>query len=413
MKTKLVTSLMLVMAMLLALAGPVLAAPRSNGQETCPDGDGWVKVDGLGGYDYTYTPPAGYHVTQNCYKHGTYVHYGSGPTVSADTHLVCNSQGNCREIRYELSHASFLLEQDEVQPTPTATATEVPHVFSFEIEQFNHCDRWERSIRLLDNGGGASEFVVLDGAAWPGNVSESVSGQTYTGEIDGHPYEVSFEAMGADECDNPEDPTNTPTPTNTTPPDQPTGTPVPTPTPTPIRGCDDPLGRWTLHGVIKDVSGNVLAVPGGNFYHIFFRQVRLEDGVVTAELGTLHFPVFDNGTWGGGGYLPVQNIDRLSVTVMDINGKVYPAQAWSIHSQTKERLADQQQYIGTYCAEMWLEVVISLDGEPLPPPAEQPTPAPIPDTGTAGAAGVVGFGLVLLVVTGVIGLLALSPKKRQ
>lgn len=403
----------LVLAILLTLVGPVLAATPNNGQETCPDGDGWVKVDSLSGYDYTYTPPAGYHVTQNCYKHGTYVHYGSGPTVSADTHLVCNPQGNCREIRYELSHASFLLEQDEVPPTNTPTPTEVSHTFSFEIEQFNNCDQWERSIRLLDNGVGASEFVVLDGAVWPDDVDGSVSAQTYTGAIDGHPFEVTFEAMdAADECDNPEDP-NTPTPTNTTPPGQPTGTPTPTPTATPVRGCDDPLGRWTLHGVIKDVDGNVLAVPGGNFYHIFFRQVRLEDGVVTAELGTLHFPVFDNGTWGGGGYLPVQNIDRTSVTVMDSSGKIYPAQAYSIHSQTKERLADQQQYIGTYCAEMWLEVVISLDGEPLPPPAEQPTPAPIPDTGAGGAGGLLAFGglLALLAVIGGVSF-GLGAKKR-
>jgi hypothetical protein len=74
------------------------------------------------------------------------------------------------------------------------------HEYTFELEQFNNCDRWERSIRLLDNGEPASEWIVVDGADWPWASNPyldtgSVGAQTYTGEIDGHPYEVDFPAM--------------------------------------------------------------------------------------------------------------------------------------------------------------------------------------------------------------------------
>jgi hypothetical protein len=63
----------------------------------------------LDGYTYSFTPPPGFTVTDNCYKHATSVHYGSGPTVEADWHWKI-----WRYVRYELSHASFKLE-----PIPT------------------------------------------------------------------------------------------------------------------------------------------------------------------------------------------------------------------------------------------------------------------------------------------------------
>ena len=89
---------------------PTLAL--SVGQETCPEGNGWVKVDDLSGTTYTYTPPAGFTVTDNCYKASTSVVFGSGPTV---TSTVTNQNGQVQE----LSHASFLL-------VPITTTTEPP-----------------------------------------------------------------------------------------------------------------------------------------------------------------------------------------------------------------------------------------------------------------------------------------------
>lgn len=117
--------------MVLGLAlfgGYLLSGSRvlATGQETCPEGDGWVKVNDLSSYEYTYDTPEGFVVTDNCYKHSTYVHYGTGDTVEADSHFECNPWWNCKWKKYELSHASFKLEEVEPTPTPTPTPTEEP-----------------------------------------------------------------------------------------------------------------------------------------------------------------------------------------------------------------------------------------------------------------------------------------------
>lgn len=95
-------------------------------QETCPMGDGWVKVDDLDGLTYTYDVAEGFEVTDNCYKHATYVHYGTGDTVTADEH--CKWEWVGKKLKYvckthELSHASFRLV---ALPTPTPTPTNTP-----------------------------------------------------------------------------------------------------------------------------------------------------------------------------------------------------------------------------------------------------------------------------------------------
>jgi hypothetical protein len=91
----------------------------SQGQETCPitsfdsETGGWVKVDDLDGFSYTFTAiPDGFEVTQNCYKRATIVVYGTGPTVTSPD-------------RFEISHASFFLVPIEV-PDDTTTTTEAP-----------------------------------------------------------------------------------------------------------------------------------------------------------------------------------------------------------------------------------------------------------------------------------------------
>jgi len=101
-------ALLLTLVLLLVIGVSVAyAAPEQSADLTanvCPNGGDWVKVDDLDGYTYTYTPPPGFTVTDNCYKHATSVHYGNGPTVEADWHWKI-----WRYVRYELSHASFLL----------------------------------------------------------------------------------------------------------------------------------------------------------------------------------------------------------------------------------------------------------------------------------------------------------------
>lgn len=98
------------------------------GQDTCPDGGEWTKVDNLSGFTYTFTAPAGAIITDNCYKAGTSVVYGEGNTVTSGVfnsprgvtctavgvpHQACNYQ--------ELSHASFRVIgiTPTQEPTPT------------------------------------------------------------------------------------------------------------------------------------------------------------------------------------------------------------------------------------------------------------------------------------------------------
>lgn len=99
------------LVLIAGLALPVLA----NGQDTCPEGDGWVKVDGLDGQTYTFDVPEGFEVTDNCFKAGNDLMFGSGSTVENTT--VFNQNGKLRDI----SHASFLLVEIEEEEEPTTT----------------------------------------------------------------------------------------------------------------------------------------------------------------------------------------------------------------------------------------------------------------------------------------------------
>lgn len=86
---------------------PVLA--NGNGQETCPSGDGWDKVDGLSGTSYTYTAPAGKEIVAWCYKAATTVN--SGDVVPpASSYTVTSTVTNQNGQVQDLSHASFKLQ---------------------------------------------------------------------------------------------------------------------------------------------------------------------------------------------------------------------------------------------------------------------------------------------------------------
>lgn len=110
------------------LMGYAANAETLDRQETCPNTDfdpvtgGWVKVDGLDGFTYTFTDiPDGFEVTENCHKRATIVVYGTGPTVTSPD-------------KFELSHASFFLVPKEVPPSST-TSTSPPDTTSTTVPE--------------------------------------------------------------------------------------------------------------------------------------------------------------------------------------------------------------------------------------------------------------------------------------
>ena len=126
MKKKLAVTIGILLASFIAL-GSMVPAGASVAQATCPEGNGWVKFDGLNGFEYMYTPPDGYQVVNNCYKHATYVHFGTGDTVNADKHCSwkwINGRPKYVCKTHEISHASFELEK--LAPTPTSIPTVTP-----------------------------------------------------------------------------------------------------------------------------------------------------------------------------------------------------------------------------------------------------------------------------------------------
>jgi hypothetical protein len=103
---------------LLALPLVIGSVAMATGQETCPEGGEWVKVDNLSGLTYTHQVSEGFKITENCYKAGTTVVYGSGATV---TSTVWNKEGCPDEhgCNYkELSHASFKIVKDDKPEEP-------------------------------------------------------------------------------------------------------------------------------------------------------------------------------------------------------------------------------------------------------------------------------------------------------
>lgn len=99
----------------------------AQGQDTCPDGGEWVKVDGLTGLSYEYTAPEGYEIIETCYKASTTVVYDTiNPPVNSI--IIESTVQNPNENSFQdLSHASFRLQAVATEtPTPTPTQTLTP-----------------------------------------------------------------------------------------------------------------------------------------------------------------------------------------------------------------------------------------------------------------------------------------------
>jgi len=111
-----IIALILFSASSLMLLNPVFA----QGQETCPDGGDWIKVDGLTGKNFTYTASEGKLIAETCYKAGTEVVY---ETISPPQNTVTVTS----TVGFDLSHASFrLVDEPEPSPTPTKEPTPTP-----------------------------------------------------------------------------------------------------------------------------------------------------------------------------------------------------------------------------------------------------------------------------------------------
>ncbi len=106
------------LGLVLVLASFVPVQARNvveNGQETCPSGGDWHKVDGLSGYEFTFNAPEGFLVAEWCYKAATKVVRGDVEPPAASVTVVSTVTNQNGELQ-ELSHASF-----RVVPIPTAT----------------------------------------------------------------------------------------------------------------------------------------------------------------------------------------------------------------------------------------------------------------------------------------------------
>ena len=103
----------------------------AQGQDTCPDGGEWVKVDGINQQNYEYTAPEGYVIIETCYKAGTELvteTIDPPQTTITLTSEVENPEGNAFQ---DISHASFRLQAiatstPTMTPTPTQTPTVTP-----------------------------------------------------------------------------------------------------------------------------------------------------------------------------------------------------------------------------------------------------------------------------------------------
>jgi len=118
-KNKWIVTIVLLAAVLFSTAYFGETAVFAQGQETCPDGGDWIKVDGLTGKSYTYNAPAGKVIIETCYKAGTEVVYD---TINPPQTSVTVTS----EFQFDLSHASFRLANQTPTPTPTYTFTPTP-----------------------------------------------------------------------------------------------------------------------------------------------------------------------------------------------------------------------------------------------------------------------------------------------
>jgi hypothetical protein len=158
-------------ALIVILFGLSAQAQSASAADTCPEGNGWVKVEGLSGLTYTYTPPEGFTVAANCFKVGSHDPvYGSGPVVTNGT--LTNANGQLQD----LSHASFQLVPVTTTTQPTTTTTTAPGI-SIGIEGYCVIDQGGTGLAYMDFTPVGAAVFVINGITYDGPPSFGVNAQ--------------------------------------------------------------------------------------------------------------------------------------------------------------------------------------------------------------------------------------------
>ena len=182
--------------------------PTKPGQQTCPEGDGWVKDDNPPyACEYWFEASPGCYIAAYCYKAATYC---SGPIPlnppQEQFHLVLDP------CPHDISHVSYL------EVCPTATPTEVPTATPTEMPTATPTDTPTST---------PTEIPTTTPTDTPTSTPTEVPTATPTDTPTSTPTEIPTTT-----------PTDTPTSTpteipTTTPTDTPTSTPTEIPTATP------------------------------------------------------------------------------------------------------------------------------------------------------------------------------------
>ena len=124
-----IKGLILSIVALALVVTPVLANPiyedeyEKNGQEVCPQGDGWDKVDNIGSLSYIYKVGEGFHVTDTCYKASTELVFEELDPPEGVEVILVSSVTNDNDEPQDISHASFLLEEWDEPEEPEEPKT--------------------------------------------------------------------------------------------------------------------------------------------------------------------------------------------------------------------------------------------------------------------------------------------------
>lgn len=206
------------------LALMLVTTASATTQETCPDGDGWTKVETVGDpMSITITAPAGFLVDDVCTKRSTIVEFFYDQMVAVFT--------KCYDD-HAISHYSYTLT--EIEPTPTP---EPEYWLDAWVEQ--DCVEACLKIAVMDGEDMVAGPFLVGCTPWLLPYELEIAGPWSSGAYNaGAPYgTLIYEAVG----ELPEDEIclqSRPTPT----PDEPTPTPgAPTPTPTPVEPTATPV----------------------------------------------------------------------------------------------------------------------------------------------------------------------------
>lgn len=127
------------------------AGVYGNGQETCPKGSGWVKIDNLKGLTYTYTAPEGKLVSRSCYKAGTQVIYEDYDPPTPVVTLLSTVQNPQGKNYQDLSHASFKITDEPEYEVCVETKREEGEWSDWEVDPQDPTREYrQRTIEFVD-----------------------------------------------------------------------------------------------------------------------------------------------------------------------------------------------------------------------------------------------------------------------